>query len=121
MGNVVESLFFVFSNPAGGRDDEFNTWYDDTHLHEVLAVPGVVAAQRYQLSPLEVPESEHGTVPPPAHGYLAVYTVDGEPSAVMNDFLARLTSGQMTLSESLDMGSVSMGFWTARGPRLTSS
>ncbi|HVV29380.1 MAG TPA: hypothetical protein VHC41_00725 [Mycobacteriales bacterium] len=116
---MAESLFFVFSNAVDGKDDEFNDWYDGTHIPDVLKVPGVSAAQRYSLSPIEMPESDEGPVPPPAHRYLAVYTVDGEPQAVMGDFLGRVGSGEMELSPTLDLTTVSMGFWTAHGPRRT--
>jgi len=120
VATVPERLFFVFSNPTAGQEEEFNDWYANTHLDEVLAVPGITAAQRYALDELDVPESEHGSVPPPPHRYLAVYEVDSEPETVMKDFLGRLTSGEMTLSPSLDFASVNMGFWSPSGPRKTS-
>lgn len=37
----------VFANPSAGHDDEFNSWYDSIHSHEILAVPGVTAFRRY--------------------------------------------------------------------------
>ena len=33
---------------AGGREDEFNHWYNEEHLPELLAVPGVLSAARYE-------------------------------------------------------------------------
>ncbi|MCW2620831.1 MAG: hypothetical protein JWL64_433 [Frankiales bacterium] len=117
---MSERLFFVFSNPTEGQEREFNDWYDNTHLDEVLAVPNISGAQRYTLDEFEMEESEHGTVPPPAHRYLAVYEVDGDPAVVMKDFTSRLTSGDMTLSPALDFASVSMGFWSPAGPHKTS-
>jgi len=41
---------WVFSNPAKRRDKEYNRWYDDVHLGEVLEIPEFVAAQRFRLS-----------------------------------------------------------------------
>jgi hypothetical protein len=32
------------------RADEFNRWYDEVHVPDVLAANGVVAAQRYKLA-----------------------------------------------------------------------
>ena len=46
------TIQIVFSNPFEGKDDEFNEWYDNVHLPEVLALPGVISAQRYDLRPL---------------------------------------------------------------------
>jgi len=41
--NVADSTIqIVFSNPFEGKDDEFNEWYDNVHLPQVLAMPGVI-------------------------------------------------------------------------------
>jgi hypothetical protein len=48
---VTSHRTLVFSNPADGRDADYNAWYDDHHVPEVLDhVPGYVAAQRYRCS-----------------------------------------------------------------------
>lgn len=111
-------MFFVFSNPVAGQDREFNDWYDNVHVHEVVAVPGITAAQRYTLDDLELPDDGSG-VSAPAHRYLTVYEVDIDAQTAMKSFLGRLESGDMTLSPALDMSSVSMGFWSPSGPRVT--
>jgi hypothetical protein len=116
---MTERMFFVFSNPTEGNDAEYNQWYDNTHLGEVVAVPNVTAAQRYTLDEIELPEAEGGPAPAPAHRYLAIYEVDGDPEVVMKDFMGRMAGGDMTVSPTLDMASVSMGFWSPRGPRIT--
>lgn len=112
------NLFLVFSNPVSGREAEFNAWYDAVHVPEVLAVPGVVAARRYEVAPMETPELEGAPPPePPAHGYLAVYELDRDANAVMADFLERITSGAMNLSEDLDLARVAMSVWRPVGDR----
>ena len=55
--------FVVSSNPVDGQEDEYNHWYDEQHLKDVLAVDGVVAAQRFKAAELT----------PTTHGYMAVY------------------------------------------------
>lgn len=42
-------VFAVLTNPVEGREPEFNAWYD-RHLHDILRLPGLVSAQRFQLS-----------------------------------------------------------------------
>jgi len=37
----------VFTNPVEGRDDEYNDWYTNTHLPDVLKIPGITGAQRF--------------------------------------------------------------------------
>jgi hypothetical protein len=44
-------LFVTMSNAVDGQDDAFNDWYDNRHIPDVLAVPGMVAAQRFDLAP----------------------------------------------------------------------
>ncbi|WP_280423579.1 DUF4286 family protein [Nocardia carnea] len=62
-------ILLVHSAPADGRDDEYNNWYDGTHLPDVLRVDGFVAARRFAASP-----SVHGELPPLP--YLAIYEIE---------------------------------------------
>src|SRR3546814_16369245 len=39
-------LYIVLTNATPGDDEQFNDWYTNTHIPDVLAVPGFVAAQR---------------------------------------------------------------------------
>jgi hypothetical protein len=120
IGRVIvadECVFLVLSNPTEGREDEYNEWYEQVHLPDVLAVPGVAAAQRYRLATMP----EDSPIPKPAHQYLAVYQLDGDPADVMQQFLERVGSGKMVLSESLDLATVSMHHWVPCGARQHAS
>jgi hypothetical protein len=108
-----KTYFLVFSSPVEGREDEYEKWYDEVHLQDVLAVDGVVAAQRFDHVPLDAPEAGE---PPQKH--LALYELDGDPNAVFTEFMARVGSGQMVLSEALDLANTSMAMWQPRGERL---
>ena len=45
------SLLVVYSTPASDAvEDEYNRWYTDQHVPEMLQVPGFVAVTRYRLS-----------------------------------------------------------------------
>jgi hypothetical protein len=77
-------LYIVFSQPPDGpgEDDEFNAWYDE-HLHEILEIPGFVAAQRFRLTPaVENPQA------PSPYRYVALFEVNREPDAI-NDAMVR--------------------------------
>lgn len=114
-----DNLLLVFTNPVDGREAEFNEWYDTVHVPEVLAVPGVVAARRYGLSEVDTPEMEGmPNPPPPPHRYLVVYRLERDADEVMQEFLARLTSGEMALSDSMDFGSVGLSAWSPLGAEL---
>jgi hypothetical protein len=62
-------ILLVHSAPANGRDSEYNTWYDNTHLPDVLRVDGFVAARRFVAAP-----GVHGEMP--ALPYLAIYEIE---------------------------------------------
>jgi hypothetical protein len=59
----------VLTNPVEGQEHEYNDWYTGRHLHDVLAVEGFQAAQRFEFTP--------GTLCGDApYKYLAIYEVD---------------------------------------------
>ena len=60
----------ALTNPIDGRDDEFNDWYSNVHLDDVLKLPGVKAAQRFRLS-----ETQHRPGPFEWR-YMAVYEIE---------------------------------------------
>jgi hypothetical protein len=116
---VGDHLMLFFSNPVAGQDDAFNEWYDSRHVADLLAVPGIVSGQRYDLAPMTVPDN-HGLqaeLPAPAHRYLAVYELDRDPDDVIQECLDRIGDGRMLLSETIDLATISMTTWTARGLR----
>lgn len=47
---MATHIFDVHSNPVPGREDEYNDWYTNQHLSDVLASPGFVAAQRFEVA-----------------------------------------------------------------------
>ena len=88
----------VLSNPVGDQDEEFNRWYDDVHLADVLKVPGVVGAERYRFRSGE------------GWKYLAIYELDcDDPAQVERALLDRAGSEAMPLSEAFDLSHFFMG------------
>jgi hypothetical protein len=85
-------LLLTFSNPAGGREDEFNDWYTHTHLDEVLAaVPGFKSAQRFRLEP---GTRMTGDTPDAPYRYLALYEVEGDALQEVDAALYDLARGE---------------------------
>ena len=119
---ATHGFLLVFSNPVDGQEEEFNAWYDSTHVPDVLAVDGVISAQRFEIESVDTPEVEGApSPPPPAHRYLAMYELDRAGNDVMTEFVSRLTSGEMKLSESLDLSTVGLSVWKPRSPNVASS
>ena len=82
----------VFTNAVEGRDDEFNDWYDNVHLKEVLELPEFTSASRYRLS-------EGQLFPDQPHRYLAIYEFKG-PSTDAVAALSAAASG-LNMSDAL--------------------
>jgi hypothetical protein len=99
--------FLVFSNPTPGKEDEYNSWYDNQHLADVCAIPGVSGASRYNLVQLDPNVT-------PAHKYLAVYELDGDPAAVFAELGVRAGTDKMSMSEALDLSTIGMSIWEPR-------
>jgi len=120
VSDVAPNLFIALTNPIEGQDDAFNKWYDAQHLPEVLDVPGVVAAQRYDIVELKVPDDQElpAQLPPPTHRYMVIYELDNEPDVVMAEFLKRVMAGTLSLGEWLDLTTISLTGWAPRGKRV---
>lgn len=73
---MAEAIVLVFTNCADpAREKEFNEWYDNTHVPDILETPGFVGCTRYELL----------GEPGPGQGkFLAVYEVESDdlPSAM---------------------------------------
>jgi hypothetical protein len=96
------TVFMVMTNPVSAEDDaEYNRWYTEVHLPDILAIPGFVAATRYRLSNSQ--RNTEGDWPyGNAHRYLAIYEVD--PNEDINQVLDRLGGGVnagMVISDTL--------------------
>jgi hypothetical protein len=92
----------VFTNPNPGRDDEYNDWYDQVHLKDLLDVPGIVEARRYRLR-------SAGSPAEPSQRYLAVYEIEGDIEPVLTEMSARAGTERMVISDALDASSTLMG------------
>lgn len=90
----MKYTFVVLTNAVEGREDEYNKWYDEVHLDDVLAVPGFISAQR--LSRVD-PKGEN----PYAH--LALYEVESDDiDATMQRLADVAGTDAMFLSEAMD-------------------
>lgn len=89
----------VFSRPAEGREEEYNRWYDEQHLDDVLAIPGFTSARRLRIA------QPDNILPAP---YLALYEIETDkPEEVPAELARRSESGEMVLSDALDLATVS--------------
>lgn|SRR5690606_21215247 len=100
---MADTIMVVFSNPTSPeQEEEYNTWYNQVHLKELLDVPGIVKATRYRLA-------EGGNAESAEHRYMAVYELDRPPREVLAELHAR--TGAMTMSPALDTAGTRLLFW----------
>ena len=92
---MPKGIMVVQSRPSDpAREDEFNDWYSNTHLPEIRAVPGFVAARRYR-----VHDSSGGSS---AHSYLAIYEIDADDlTDPVEELRARSAAGRTHTTDAL--------------------
>ncbi len=95
---MARYAYTVFSDAVAGKEEEFNRWYTEQHLDDVLKVPGFVAAQRFRLA------QEDAAAPA---RYLAIYEVEtDDPQKTLADLNARAGTPAMPISPALDFAVV---------------
>jgi hypothetical protein len=77
----------VFTKPVPGREKEYNKWYDEQHIPDVVAVPGFVNAQRLAVSEVQVnPKNTEIMFP-----YLVMYDILTDDVASVIDAFKQLS------------------------------
>jgi hypothetical protein len=90
-----EYTLIVYTSPADGREDEYNAWYDDVHLREFSALPGVINGRRFKVAGGGKPQ------------YAALYELSAHPDAVMAAMNEGIKNGTVHMSDAVDPASVS--------------
>lgn len=97
----------VFTNAVAGQEAEFNEWYDRVHVPDLLAVPGVVAARRFEVSAeraLPLPDGNSAL----SWRFLAIFELDtNDPVSVLADLKSRAGTDRMFMSPAMDLQSFS--------------
>jgi hypothetical protein len=70
-------LYFVFSNAVEGRDDEYNDWYNTTHIPEILTISRFKSAQRFKAS--TTLRAQYET----PFKYVTIYEVEGDAAEIV--------------------------------------
>lgn len=71
----MDDLLIVLSNALDGRHGEFNDWYSNIHVRDVMRLPGTSAVQRLRLCAESVIAGD-GVIADREFEYLAVYECD---------------------------------------------
>lgn len=86
----------VMSRPAAGREDEYNAWYQNVHLGELVALPGFKSARRFRYA--------RSLVEGEAYPYMSIYEIETDDiDAVLNTLRGAAERGVLTMSDSIDL------------------
>ena len=45
---MATHVLLAFTDPVEGQEDAYDAWYNETHIPEILSVPGIVSARRFR-------------------------------------------------------------------------
>lgn len=103
-------MLMAMTNPASGREEEYNRWFDADHLPEILAVPGFKSSQRFELT------SEQRSPPPHPYRYAAVYEIETNDLAETLSALGQAVQSG-TKTDAGDPGARALWVYRALGPK----
>lgn len=107
---MPQFAYVVHSNPVAGREDEYNDWYSNRHLADVVAVPGFVSAQRFCLTDAEAEGA-------PQQKYMAIYTMDTDaPDKTLAHLTSLVETGTMHMSDAFSMEGMATHLYAAITP-----
>jgi hypothetical protein len=82
-------LFVVQTNAVPGKEAEFDDWYTNQHLSDVLAVPGFESAQRFEKSSVQ----RDAAATEYSYRHLALYELSGDPRTALDNLKAAVGGG----------------------------
>ena len=88
MPDSSHCLLIVTAEIAPEQEEAWNRWYDEEHLPEAVACPGVLSGTRY-VSEGKAALSEHSTyASSDARRYVAIYEIEGPETLQTPEFKA---------------------------------
>ncbi len=108
----MSTLFMVKSDAVDGREDEYNTWYNEVHLPEVLQIEGFQAARRFALNEHQVQKGQ-------THAYLAIYEIDTDNAAATLQNLQQ--ASWLNMSDAINHNTVDISVFSAVTEQMLSS
>lgn len=107
---LPEYHLIVFSRPVSpAREEEFNRWYTDQHVGDLLKVPGIVAGQRFRLA-LDL--ASPADVPP----YLVIFDYrTNDLAGLASETIRRMQQKVFVPSDSMDYEALASGIYRPLG------
>ena len=106
----MKTLYLVRANPRKDREEEFNRWYDEIHLDQVLRVSGFKSARRFKLAPEQVQPKQEST-------YFAIYEI--ESNNIKKTLENLREANWLEISDAIDPESINVSVMTSLGKKIT--
>ena len=99
----MKTYCIVLSNPLEGKEKEYNEWYSNVHLKEVVQIPGFISAQRFRLT-----QEQQLDIQP--YKYMAIYEIENENigTAIRN---LNESAGKLTMEPVIDLDHLQISFF----------
>jgi hypothetical protein len=94
---MPKATMVVWTNPAEGADEaEFNRWYDEVHVRDVLKLDGFLSCTRYKVA-----DAQFGPADTPGR-YVAHYEVEVDDLAQIPKVMGEaFMAGELPMREDL--------------------
>lgn len=114
---MPKALMVVFTDPKGPEaEEQYNKWYTDVHVPEVLETPGFVAVTRYKVTDSPGVPGAGSEV----QRYLALWEIEADDVAAAAKALQeQAVKDGWGLGEGIDPMSISMRFFEPITERIT--
>ena len=97
---MPKAVLIVQSQAAdASRDDEYHKWYSNTHIPELLEIPGIQSARRFSLAGGGFGPADESV---PAH--LAIYEIEADDvEGVVTEIATRAGDGRIEMSDVIQL------------------
>ena len=110
---MAKHVYVILTNSVDGKDDEYNDWYTNQHLDDVLRCVGFTSAQRFRLDETTPAQTS-------AHRYLAIYEIETDDIGAVNAALiAAAGTPALPLSPAMDLRTMNAWYFQAITDRRT--
>jgi len=108
---MAKFKLIALASPVAGKEEEFHDWYQNTHLAQIIGLPGGVGAQRYKLVAKLAGADENE--------WMAIYDIEcDDPMTFLAAAGEASASGKLTQTDANDMGKVYTALFSEYGERV---
>lgn len=114
---MARYTWVVLTNAEAGREEEFERWYNEVHVPDLLRIPGVVGVTRGRLAGTQTSPGPKGVAVVGTeqaglkYSYLATYTIETDDlPSVLQMVADRAGTDEMSMSDALSADITTMCF-----------